>query len=75
MLELSEEERQAWLVGAIAELPEWLRSTLTLIYYQDMKYREAAEVLNLPVGTVKSRMHAALQRLHEAWRQKFAETP
>jgi RNA polymerase sigma-70 factor (ECF subfamily) len=73
--QLSEEERQVWLAAAIKELPESLQSTLTLIYYQDMKYREAAEVLNLPVGTVKSRMHAAVQKLHEAWLRKFAETP
>lgn len=73
--QLSEDERQAWLQAAIAELPEWLRTTVNLIYFQDMKYREAAEILNLPVGTVKSRMHAAIQKLHEAWMQKFAETP
>jgi RNA polymerase sigma-70 factor (ECF subfamily) len=31
-----------------------------------MKYREAADVLSIPVGTVKSRLHAAVQKLGEA---------
>jgi RNA polymerase sigma-70 factor, ECF subfamily len=38
-----------------------------LVYYQGMKYREAAEVLGIPVGTVKSRLHAAILKLNEAW--------
>jgi RNA polymerase sigma-70 factor (ECF subfamily) len=32
-----------------------------------MKYREAADVLGIPVGTVKSRLHAALLKLNESW--------
>jgi DNA-directed RNA polymerase specialized sigma24 family protein len=31
-----------------------------------MQYREAARVLGIPLGTVKSRMHKALQDLHDA---------
>ena len=34
-----------------------------------MKYREAADELAVPVGTVKSRLHAAVKRLGEAWEQ------
>lgn len=74
MQRMSEEERQTWLMEAIGELPESLQAALTLIYFQDLKYREAADVLAVPVGTVKSRMHAAVQKLHEAWMRKFAET-
>jgi RNA polymerase sigma-70 factor (ECF subfamily) len=38
-----------------------------LVYHQGMKYREAADVLGIPVGTVKSRLHAALLKLNETW--------
>lgn len=60
-------ERQNWVRSAIGSLPEPLRAAVTLIYYQGMKYREAAEVLAVPVGTVKSRLHTAILKLNEAW--------
>ena len=58
-------EREEWVRAAVARLPETLRQTLILAYYQDLKYREIAELLKIPVGTVKSRLHAALAKLHE----------
>jgi RNA polymerase sigma-70 factor, ECF subfamily len=66
---LEREERQAWIRQAVENLPEQLRSALVLVYYQGMKYREAAEVLGIPVGTVKSRLHAAILKLNEAWQE------
>ena len=63
---LEADERKTWIREAVANLPETLRSAVTLVYYQGMKYREAAEILDIPVGTVKSRLHTALLRLNEA---------
>jgi RNA polymerase sigma-70 factor (ECF subfamily) len=34
-----------------------------------MKYREAADVLGIPVGTVKSRLNSALLKLNESWQR------
>jgi len=42
---------------------------VVLAYYQGLKYREIADILDIPVGTVKSRLHAALLKLHEAWNE------
>jgi RNA polymerase sigma-70 factor (ECF subfamily) len=44
-----------------------MRQVLILVYYQGLKYREVADILDIPVGTVKSRLHAALVKLQEAW--------
>ena len=51
----------------VDRLPEHLRQVVLLAYYQGLKYREVAEIMEIPVGTVKSRLHAALVRLQEAW--------
>ena len=54
---------------SVEELPEHLRLTVVLSYYQGMKYKEIAEILEIPVGTVKSRLHAAIGRLGEIWKR------
>lgn len=61
-----EVERREKMRRLIDELPEHLRIVVHLVYYQGLKYREAADVLSVPVGTIKSRLHAAIQRLVEA---------
>ena len=46
---------------------------MLLAYFQGMKYRDIATVLGIPVGTVKSRLHAALVKLTEEWEAASAE--
>lgn len=60
-------ERREQIRATVEALPDLLRQVLILAYYQGMKYREIAEVLEIPVGTVKSRLHAALSKLQESW--------
>lgn len=62
---LQTEERRLWVQKSIAALPDTLRETLIMAFYQDLKYREIAEILNVPLGTVKSRLHSALLKLAE----------
>ena len=50
------------------QLPESMLAVIHLVYYQGMKYREAADVLGIPVGTVKSRLHSAIARLTDEWK-------
>jgi RNA polymerase sigma-70 factor (ECF subfamily) len=63
--ELQGEENKQWVRESVAKLPEALRQTLILAYHQDLKYREIADILKIPVGTVKSRLHAALAKLQQ----------
>ncbi len=51
--------------GALTRLSEPMRETLVLVVMQGLAYKEAAEVLGIPVGTVKSRVSAALDRMRE----------
>ena len=71
-VQLSADERREWLHRAVKSLPEPLADVVNLVYFHDLKYREAAETLNIPVGTVKSRMHSAVAKLNEAWNQTQA---
>lgn len=65
----SEQEDGRWVNEAVHSLGDSLERVVQLVYYQGMKYREAADVLGIPVGTVKSRLHAAVQRLSTMWHE------
>jgi len=71
--EMEERERRQWVRDQVAKLPETLKQTLILAYYQDLKYREIAEILKIPVGTVKSRLHAAVAKLAESARSASSD--
>lgn len=66
-------ERKEWVRSVVDQLPEMLRSVVVLVYYQGLKYRDAAEILQVPVGTVKSRLHTAIHRLTDLWNQRNEE--
>ena len=51
---------------ALATLPEHHREVMHLVFYEEMTLREAAEILEIPEGTVKSRMHHARKALAKA---------
>ncbi len=61
--ELKRKEIRERLKEAIALLPEEQRLVFVLSENQGMKYAEISQVMEIPVGTVKSRMHAAMRRL------------
>ncbi len=71
---LQDEEQRLWIREAILELPGHLRAVVIMAYQQGLKQREIAEALGIPVGTVKSRLHAAVQRLGQMWRAAHPET-
>ena len=66
------DEQKRWVRQTVEELPDPLRAAVALVYYQGLKYREAADVLAIPVGTVKSRLHSALLKLNQAWQRAHA---
>ena len=61
--DLDTRELRIVLAQEIARLPRIERAALVLRYYLDMDEDAIAAVLNCPVGTVKSRLHRARQRL------------
>ena len=69
----SQSENGAWVHEAVTSLGEPMQQVIHLVYYQGLKYREAADALGIPVGTVKSRLHAAVQRLGSLWSDSHKE--
>ncbi len=63
---LEQGERQRLIKAALSSLPPDFRAALTLIDLQGLNYQEAAEALNLPLGTVKSRLSRARNLLMNA---------
>lgn len=59
--------------GAMAELPEDQRKILELGYFDGLSCSEMAEHLDIPIGTVKSRLHAGLKKLRATFSAGRAE--
>lgn len=62
---VTDKERQTHLANAIQSLPEYQRSMVVLYHVQQKSYEEIAEIMQLPLGTVKSRLNRARLALKE----------
>ncbi len=63
-------EHSQWVREAVTGLPEPLQKAVRLVYFRGMKYRDAAKVMSIPVGTVKSRLHSAIRSLGHSWENR-----
>jgi RNA polymerase sigma-70 factor, ECF subfamily len=66
----SEEARWRSLHLVIQSLPEEQRTVLEMAYYQGLSQSEIAEMLDLPLGTVKTRLRAGMLRLRQQWLER-----
>lgn len=53
----------------VDSLPDHHREILMLSYFHRMSYQQISEVLSIPLGTVKSRLHSAVALFSERWRR------
>lgn len=60
---------------ALSRLSEKLRTVVILRYYLELSYAEIAQVLNIPVGTVRSRLDLALKTLRQELGTLTEDTP
>jgi len=63
---MAEKERQERVQAALAGLPPEQKDVVTLAYLEGLSHSEIAERLGLPLGTVKSRMRIAYQKIRQA---------
>jgi RNA polymerase sigma-70 factor (ECF subfamily) len=58
----------------IADMPENLREILILAYFNKFSYKQMSEILSIPIGTVKSRLHTAVGRFAKEWKASIGST-
>ncbi len=66
--EVSKDETARRVRKIIANMPEKLRGILILAYFEQFSYKQMAEILSIPIGTVKSRLHTAVVHFTKKWK-------
>ena len=72
--ELLRQEIEQTVFGTVEELPEELRTAITLREVDGLSYEEIAEAMNCPIGTVRSRIFRAREAIDEKLRPLLSET-
>jgi RNA polymerase sigma-70 factor (ECF subfamily) len=62
-------ETSAMVRQVVQAMPEHLRTPLLLAYFHQHPYKQIAEILDVPLGTVKSRVHAAVAFFAASWKK------
>jgi len=63
------------VLAALSQLDEAFQAPVALFYLQDYSYKEIAEILGVPLGTIKSRLARGLERLHGLMADKPVRDP
>jgi len=66
--ELQKGEMAERVRSVIADMPENLREILILSYFNKFSYKQMSQILSIPIGTVKSRLHTAVARFAKDWK-------
>lgn len=72
---LERQELQQSVQRTVMQMPEHLREVLLLSYFHQFPYKQISEILDIPLGTVKSRLHSAVAYFAEAWKSSNPGKP
>jgi RNA polymerase sigma-70 factor (ECF subfamily) len=67
--ELDLAEQKEIVRETVARMPENLRQILVMAYFNQLPYKEISEILEIPLGTVKSRLHAAVKVFSQMYKE------
>jgi RNA polymerase sigma-70 factor (ECF subfamily) len=68
---MEREELQKLVQTTVEGMPEHLREILLLSYFHQFPYKEIGDILQIPLGTVKSRLHAAVAYFADRWKNRI----
>lgn len=66
-------ENRVVIEKILDQLPAELRATIVLREMEQLSYEEVAEVMRVPIGTVRSRLHTARERFRRLWLEAVGE--
>lgn len=67
---LQDEELREQVRRTIAAMPAHLREILLLGYFHEFSYKQISDMLEIPIGTVKSRLHSAVGHFARSWKSQ-----
>jgi len=67
---MEREELQKVVQATVESMPDHLREILLLSYFHQFPYKEISDILGIPLGTVKSRLHAAVAYFADRWKNQ-----
>lgn len=65
---LEQKELQESVQKTVMSMPDHLREILLLSYFHQFPYKQISDILDIPLGTVKSRLHAAVAHFADRWK-------
>jgi RNA polymerase sigma-70 factor, ECF subfamily len=65
---LIQKELRQKVQATVTAMPEHLREILLLSYFHQFPYKQIGDILDIPLGTVKSRLHSAVAHFADRWR-------
>ena len=65
---LQQRELQFKVQSTVTNMPDHLREILLLSYFHQFPYKQISDILDIPLGTVKSRLHTAVAHFADRWR-------
>lgn len=71
--EAERQEIRQLVRDVVTAMPEHMREVLLLAYFHRFTYQEIADLLSVPLGTVKSRLHAAVATFAKLWKRKYEQ--
>jgi RNA polymerase sigma-70 factor (ECF subfamily) len=65
---MEQRELQEAVQKTVMSMPDHLREILLLSYFHQFPYKQISDILDIPLGTVKSRLHAAVAHFADRWK-------
>jgi len=70
----ADSEQQKLVRDVVDAMPDHLREVMLLSYFNRFAYKEIADMLSIPLGTVKSRLHSAVGTFAQLWKSRYEES-